>query len=235
MEIKLLHLYHDIMNLYGEYGNIKILEKHLQDQGFSVTVDKKSIGEDKNFKQYDFIYMGSGTEKNLEVILEDIQKEKEEFKEVIEDGKVILLTGNSYEILGKSIDEKPALGIIDFETQRLKDRVTSDIICKSEILKNKVVGFINKADYIQNNKHPLFQIDWSASHMDEEYEGILYKNVFGTHIIGPILVRNPELLKNIIERICMQKDENYTYKEEEYLDEQKGYELVLSELENRKM
>ena len=47
MEVKILHLYSDIMNLYGEYGNIKILEKHLKDQGFEVIIDRKTIGEEK--------------------------------------------------------------------------------------------------------------------------------------------------------------------------------------------
>ena len=93
MEIKLLHLYYDIMNLYGEYGNIKILEQHLKDQGCEVIVDKKTINEDINFEQYDFVYIGSGTEKNQEIILKDImEKHKDELKNAIEQEKVILLT-----------------------------------------------------------------------------------------------------------------------------------------------
>ena len=69
MEIKLLHLYYDIMNLYGEYGNIKILEEHLKDQGYTVMVDKKTLGEEKNLEEYDFIYMGCGTERNQMCIM----------------------------------------------------------------------------------------------------------------------------------------------------------------------
>ena len=46
MEIRVLHWYYDIMNLYGEYGNVKILEKHLKDQGLKVVVDKKTVNED---------------------------------------------------------------------------------------------------------------------------------------------------------------------------------------------
>lgn len=87
MEIKLLHLYSDIMNLYGEYGNMKILDQHLKDQGFEVIVDKKSIGEEKNFEEYDFIYMGCGTEKNQQVILQDMLQEKEKFINAIEKRK----------------------------------------------------------------------------------------------------------------------------------------------------
>ena len=234
MEIKLLHLYYDIMNLYGEYGNIKILEQHLKDQGFEVIVDKKSIGETKDFKQYDFIYMGCGTERNQETILKDILEEKEELKSFIEEGKTILLTGNSFEILGKSIDGKPALEFLDFETEHTKNRETADVICASNNLNNKVVGFINTMSVIKNNDKPLLKIEWnSESSKVDEPEGIIYKNLMGTHLIGPLLIRNPEVLRMIIEKICKAKDENFKYKEIEYEDEQKGYELVLKELQGR--
>lgn len=234
MEIKLLHLYYDIMNLYGEYGNIKILEQHLKDQGFEVIVNKKSIGEIKDFKQYDFIYMGCGTERNQATILQDILSEKEDLKNFIEEGKTILLTGNSFEILGKSIDGKPALEFFNFETEHTERRETPDVICTSDILENKVVGFINTMSVIKNNDKPLFRIEWNSEcDKKDETEGIVYKNLMGTHLIGPLLIRNPEILKVIIEKICTAKDENFKYKEIEYEDEQKGYELVLKELQER--
>ena len=185
MEIKLLHLYYDIMNLYGEYGNIKVLEQHLKDQGASVIVDKKTINEKINLNEYDFIYIGSGTEKNQEVILEDIMKNyKEQFKKVVEENKIILLTGNSYEILGKSINGKEALNILNFEVERTEKRVTADIIARSEKLQNKVVGFVNNMSSIKNNENPLFEIEFGQGESkDNKKEGITYKNVIGTHLI----------------------------------------------------
>jgi len=234
MTVKLLHLYYDIMNLYGEYGNIKILEQHLKDQGFEVNVDKKSIGEKKDLKQYDFVYMGCGIERNQEAILQDILTEKEDLKNFIEEGKTVLLTGNSFEILGKSINGKPALEIFEFETEHKEKRETPDVICTSEILENKVVGFINTMSVIKNNDKPLFKIEWNSESSEvNEPEGIIYKNLMGTHLIGPLLIRNPEILKMTIEKICKAKDENFKYKEIQYEDEQKGYELVLKELEGR--
>ena len=150
--IKMLHLYYDIMNLYGDYGNIIILKKHLEDQGFEVLLDKKTIGEDVTIEDYDFIFIGSGTERNLDVVLNDIKKYEENLKEYIDKEKVILLTGNSFEMFGKSIDDKEALKIFDYETKREKDRTTSDVIYKSQFLENKVVGFVNKCTKIYLSK-----------------------------------------------------------------------------------
>lgn len=231
MEIKLLHLYYDIMNLYGEYGNIKILEKHLKDQGYTVIVDKKTLGEEKNLEEYDFIYMGCGTERNQMCIMQDFKKEKEKLSKLIEQEKNIMLTGNSYEILGKKLNREDALGIFNFEAKNTQKRTTEDVICTSNLLKNKVVGFINNMSEITNLENSLFDIEWG---IEDKKEGISYKNLIGTHIIGPILIRNPELLKLLINRICTQKDENFKYKDITYEDEEEGYELVLKELETRK-
>ena len=233
--IKLLHLYYDIMNLYGDYGNVSILKKHLEDQGFEVLLDKKTIGEEIEFDEYDFIFIGSGTERNLDIVLEELRMYKENLKEYIDKEKVILLTGNSFEMLGKSIDEKEALKILDFEVKREKDRTTSDIIYISKFLENKVVGFVNKCTKIYHNNNPFFEVDFGiGENENNDYEGIKYKNLFGTHVSGPILVRNPELLKIIVETICKNRNSNFKCKEIEYTNEKEGYELVLKELQNRK-
>lgn len=63
MELKLLHLYHNLMNLYGEYGNIKALTRHLEDQGAKVHLTETDTADGVCLADFDFIYIGSGTEK----------------------------------------------------------------------------------------------------------------------------------------------------------------------------
>ena len=232
MEVKMLHLYYDLMNLYGEYGNVEILKKHLEDQGCTVLVDKKTLNEGKNLLEYDFIYIGCGTEKNQKVMLDDIFKVKDELVNAIEAEVPILLTGNSYEILGKTIGENEALGIFPFITDFSNDRITTDVICTSEVFKNKIVGFINTLSEIKENDLALFDIEYSTKNI--EHDGVIYKNLIGTHLIGPLLIRNPEILDFFIKKIISRKDKDFTIKNVEYKDEQEGYKLVLRELENRK-
>ena len=235
MEIKLLHLYYDIMNLYGEYGNLKILERHLIDQGINVTLEKKTIGEDIDFSNYDFIYIGSGTEKNQMLILEDMKKHASEFKAYINNNGFALLTGNSYEIVGQSINDIAALGLLNFKTKILDKRITTDVIYTTSLIHSKVVGFINNMSNIENNEVPLFNVDFGVGeNSSSKQEGIRLNNLYGTHVIGPLLVRNPEFLKFIITELCTSKDKNFKYKDLEYPDEYESYKLVLSELEARK-
>ena len=220
------------MNLYGEYGNVKVLEKHLRDQGFEVIVDKKTIGEEKHFEDYDFIYMGCGTENNQKVVLSDLLKEKDDFINAIENEKIVLLTGNSFEILGQAIDDEDAIGILNFKTQHIDKRITTDAICTSKKFKEKIVGFINTSSIVKGNNNPLLEYEYNTRNL--ENDGVAYKNVIGTHLIGPLLIRNPEILEYIVRKLCAKKDENFEYKDIEYLEEEEGYKLVLSELEKRK-
>jgi len=64
---------------------------------------------------------------------------------------------------------------------------------------------------------------------------VKYKNLYGTHISGPILVRNPELLKLLVRIICEKRNKNFKCKEIDYKNEEGGYNLVLEELEKRKI
>ncbi len=234
MNIKVLHLYHDILNLYGDYGNVVILKKHIEDQGNTVTLEKKSIGEEYDPNNYNFVYIGAGTERSLDRVLKDIKLHKEQFKKFIDDRKYILATGNSFEMFGKKIEEEEALNIFDYEVQRDKDRKTSDIIYSSEYLKGKVVGFVNKSTRVYHNMNPFFKVEFGIGENEKnDYEGVKYKNFYGTHISGPILARNPELLQVIVLGLCKDLSRDFKPKKIDYTNEQKGYELVLEELTKR--
>ncbi|MBQ9267513.1 MAG: hypothetical protein IJ217_04465 [Clostridia bacterium] len=234
MQIKILHLYYDIMNLYGEYGNVKILETAIKEQGFQVIVEKKSLGDELSINDYDFIYLGCGTERNQSVVLEDLKRYQPDLKKYIEESKVMLATGNSYEMFGKSIEGKEALGIFDFEVSRTKDRVTSDVIYKSKYLEKEVVGFVNKMSNIVHNLNPLFEVEFGIGENEKNnQEGVKYKSFYGTYVSGPILVRNPEFLRHLVKEICCTKDTAFQMKEIYHENEEKGYELVLKELKGR--
>ncbi len=219
----------------GIIGNVVVLKKHLEDQGMEVELDHKTIGEDVHFQDYDFIYIGSGTEKNLDTVLEDILRYKDSLNEFIHDEKLMLCTGNSFELFGNCIDDKKALGIFDYETKRNKLRDVGDVIYQSKYLEEKVVGFINKQTYMYHNMNPLFAVEFGVGENENnDYEGVKYKNFYGTHVTGPILVKNPELLHKFVETICKNRNQDFKLKKIEYKNEKEGYQLTLEELEKRR-
>ena len=102
--VKILHLYYDLLNLYGESGNIIALRDALLDQGIKPIIDKKSLGDTIDFMQYDIVYLGEGSEYNQDLAREDILKYKDELNSYIEDNKILIATGNSYELFGDKIN-----------------------------------------------------------------------------------------------------------------------------------
>ena len=229
--MKLLHLYPNLMNMYGDYANILALKKHLEDQGLTVKVDYKDINEDIDFSLYDFIYMGSGTESKELIALNDIIRYKDEFNNLVNNNKVILFTGNASELLGKSIDDNLALNVFDFKTQHTDKRYTGDVIVYNDEI-GELVGFVNKSSIVSGDKeHKLFKYIFKDNNLnDEEYEGYIKNNAFATELIGPILLKNPNFMKYIVKKLL---PNNQTYIDKEYKYELASYNVTLNALKER--
>ena len=230
--MKILHLYYDLMNLYGEYGNVVVLNKHLLDQGVKCFVYKKSIGDDIDFKQYDFIYIGSGTEKNEMLALADLKKRINSFKQAIDNGSIVFLTGNAMELLGKKVNNEDGLDIVNISTKFSNNRYTGDVILKNDEI-GEVVGFINKCSIIKHDESiKLFDYVFKDSNLpSDKVEGYHVDNIYGTHVIGPILVKNPNLMKHIVTKLL--ERENVEYKDIDYKFEDDSYNVTLNALKER--
>lgn len=229
--VNILHLYPKLMNLYGDYGNIAGLKKHLEDQGLEVCVDNKNIGDSINFDKYDFIYMGSGSERNQKVTLNDFIKYKTEFVDCVKNGKLILFTGNSIELLGEKIDDVEALGIFDFETKHYDKRFTGDVIVRNDEF-GYLVGFINKSSVISGgSSYRLFDYVCKESQLDKNmFEGFRFNNLFATHLIGPVLIKNPSFMNKIVS--CLMPV-GMKMKKIVYQNEEESYIITLNSLKER--
>lgn len=223
--IKIAHLYYDIMNLYGESGNILALTEGLKRQGARYTVTNVTKGDKIDFSKYDIFYIGSGTQSNQMMVLKDILRYKEEIKKIIKK-KVFIATGNSYELFGKKINNVDALGCFDFESKSVRDRIVKEQVYKTYILNNPVIGFQNRGSINNIHENHLFEvIDGNADNNKSKFEGIHINNFYGTYTIGPLLVRNPELLDKIIRDFF--KANKYPYKEIKDTPEYKAYDEYL--------
>ena len=193
--MKILHLFHDLMNLYGEYANTLALQKALSEKGRAAEIEKLSIDDTFDFSDFDLIYIGSGTEKNQKVALEYLRPYAEQLKTALNEGKLILATGNSFEMFGEKITDRngkeyEGLKLFGFTVTEGTERIVEDVTAEFE--ENKVIGFINKASKIEGVEKPLFVIKQGVGNSDRSanVEGIRHGGFYGTHIIGPLLMRN---------------------------------------------
>lgn len=202
--IKIAHLYYDLMNYYGEQGNVLALKTAIEYAGFKVNVKTLSVDDEIDFEKYDIFYMGMGTKRNQEIVRKDILKYKDKIENVI-DKKMFIMTGNSYELFGKKIDDKKCLGIFNFES-KTTDRIVGEQVFKSDIIKETIIGFQNRFSSNNIKDDYLFEvIKGTGNDSESKVEGIHKNNFFGTYLLGPILIRNPYFKDALLKYIGIDK------------------------------
>ncbi len=198
--IKVLHLYHDLMNLSGDNGNMVAIKDALERQKVNYTIDRLSIGDKIDFNKYNLIYVGNGSRENQELARRDLLKYKLQLNKIFKN-KLIIATGNALELFGKTIDNKECLNLLPFKTMYLKEYVVEEKIVHSDELDMDIIEFINRNSESSINKD--FFIDNNSIHVN---------NFYGTCALGPLLIRNPLLLNKFIERVL--KDQDIKYQED---------------------
>ena len=217
MELKICHLYPDVLNLYGDRGNIICMKSRLVRRGIDVSVTELPIGHSASLSEFDIFFIGGGQDFEQTVLLEDLGRGKaDEIRSAIADGKTVLAVCGGYQMLGtyyRTWDGKQCdfLGAIDFYTQGARDRMTGDYMfrCLPESGGSTVVGFENHSGrtYLGAGVSPLGRIAHGTGNNGEDgTEGVRYNNVFGTYSHGPLLPQNPQLCDFILETALHRRD-----------------------------
>ena len=205
MELNLLHFYPDLMSLYGSYANLAVLSRTLEAMGNTVTITYVEPGDEADIQGADFLFMGAGTEKRQKFALADFVRHGNEVKKAALGGTPMLFCGTSMELLGKTIldesgKEYSGIGLGDFTAKQQVKRIVEDVYGHTELFDAPMVGFINKSSILTGVETPLLTtLDLGfGNEAKGGAEGIHYKNVFGSHLTGPLLVKNPRLLDAVI-------------------------------------
>ena len=214
MELKLIHVYPDLMSLYGSYANVAVLKRRLEQMGNTVTVETVVPDQSCDITSGDFIFMGAGTERAQKAALADFIRYESAVKKAAEGGVPMLFAGTSMELMGKSITddagkEYTALGLTNFTSVQSKKRFVEDVYGVTDLYPEPVVGFVNKSSTISGVETPLLtavQLGYGNEGLKTP-EGFRYQNVIGSHLTGPILVKNPRLLDKVIAAIYEKRGE----------------------------
>ncbi len=215
MELKICHLYPEMLNLYGDRGNIYCMKKRLEWRGIDCIIDSLMLGEHKNLSGYDLFFIGGGQDFEQEVLLSDLHSGKgKELKEAIEDGKTFLTICGGYQMLGHYYENQGGkrceyLGAVDFHTVAGDNRLINNYAFElgKESGGSVVVGYENHSGrtYLSGLVKPLGTIvKGNGNNGEDGTEGVRYKNVFGTYSHGPLLPKNPifcdEILRTALNR-----------------------------------
>ena len=215
MELKICHLFPDILNLYGDRGNVLCMRRRLGWRGIDVSVSEVSIGTALRASDYDLFFIGGGQDFEQEVLLEDLKGGKTaEIKAAIEDGKTFLAICGGYQMLGsyyKTWDGQQCdfTGALDLYTVGHKDRMIGNYMFTCEELSGQtVVGFENHSGktYLGSGIRPIGRVLAGYGNNGEDgMEGARYKNVFCTYSHGCLLPKNPILADHILKTALERK------------------------------
>lgn len=213
MIIRIAHLYPDMLNLYGDRGNIIALTERMKARQIDVHTDAITMGKSFNADDYDILFIGGGQDFEQDVLLDDLKKGKDaEINKAIHNGTVMLAICGGYQMLGKyykTYDGKMLeyMGALDFYTEGKEERMIGNYAYKTKE-GIEVVGFENHSGrtYLGKGVEPLGKmIKGFGNNGEDGTEGVRFQNTFGTYSHGPVLPKNPDFADLLISKAIENK------------------------------
>jgi len=223
MTLKICHLYPDLMDTYGDVGNIIALQKRCSWRGIEATVTPISVGASLNLLEFDIYFFGGGQDKAQQIVSKDLRKKAKAIKKQIENGTVLLSICGGYQLLQKYFKTKEGaiingIGLFSAYTEGSGDRMIQNLLVKinpelSAQIKSlypttnlsnyptNLIGFENHSGktYLESGVQPLGRVIKGAGNNGEDKtEGAIYKNAFGCYLHGSLLPKNPHFADYLV-------------------------------------
>ena len=214
MKLRICHLYGNLMNTYGDNGNLLMLQHRAKKFGYEVETTLISLEEDFNPKEFDIVMFGGGQDYEQTVVAKDLQNKKDTLIEYIEDDGVVVAICGGFQLLGRyyvnaSGERLNGISAIDVCTNgQFPNRLIGDVEIFNEEFGETYLGYENHIGrtYLGKNMKPLGKVVKGFGNNEEDHaEGCHYKNVFCSYFHGPILVRNQHLADRIIQTAAQRR------------------------------
>ncbi|WP_066873684.1 type 1 glutamine amidotransferase [Clostridium mediterraneense] len=207
MELNICHLYPDLLNVYGDMGNILILKYRAEARGINVNIINVSLNDKFNKDDYDIVFFGGGQDYEQSIVSDDLKAlKRDSIKDYIEEEKVLLAICGGYQLLGNYYttpdgEKLEGLKILDIYTEAGDTRFIGNTVIFNEYLNQIYVGFENHSGrtFLGEGLQPLGKcISGFGNNGKDGFEGCIYKNTIGTYFHGSLLSKNPELADRLL-------------------------------------
>lgn len=219
--IKVCWMYHNIMDLYGDKGNIMVLKKRCEDRGIEFHLDTCGIDESCDLSTYDLVFIGGGDDKTQLSLIPDLLSRKENIQKALDTNTFFLLICGGYQLFGQyymTADNRKidGLGFYNYftETGVGKTRCVGNIVINANLdgIKTKILGFENHGGQTQNVDYPLGKvIKGYGNSFDAGFEGFYDGKILGTYLHGPLLPKNPMVADFVITKALQKKHPDFTF------------------------
>ena len=202
--VKIVHLYPNELNLYGDIGNAYCLIYRLSKRGYKV--DFKNIGIGDRLDDFDILLIGGGQDKEMNIVARDLKRKSDMISYSINCKKTVFAVCAGFQLLGKYYKCSngrilPLSSALDFFTVSSDKRMIGNAVYETPF--GRVAGFENHSGktFLSEGLSPLGGvISGYGNNGEDGGEGLLYKNTFATYAHGPVLPKNPALADEIIKR-----------------------------------
>ena len=205
-------LYPDLMNIYGDRGNILTLLKRAEWRNYDARLVELGRGTIKQMEEVDVFFFGGGQDREQALVYEDLLEHKQPpLERAVQAGAAVLAVCGGYQLLGhyyQTADGErfPGIGLIDVKTEAGKKRFIGDVIVETEstdlnLTPTTLVGFENHSGrtFLGPNARPLGTLRLGfGNNGSDGTEGCLQGGVLGTYLHGSLLPKNPHLADHLI-------------------------------------
>ncbi len=206
MKLIIGYLYGDLMNIYGDTGNIIALKKRAQWRGIEVAVKQISVGDKLKAKDVDLFFFGGGQDQAQEEVAKDLQTKATVIKAEVERGVPLLSICGGYQLLGEYYQpatepKLPGTNLFPAYTVASDTRMIGNIVIDSQF--GKLVGFENHSGktYLKTGAKSLGKvISGFGNNREDQTEGCIYKNAIGCYMHGSLLPKNPALADWLLQK-----------------------------------
>ncbi|VGT62481.1 cobyric acid synthase [Streptococcus pyogenes] len=206
-DLTIAHLYGNLMNTYGDNGNILMLKYVAEKLGARVTVDIVSINDTFEQDDYDIVFFGGGQDYEQSIVAKDLPSKKAALADYIANNKVVLAICGGFQLLGQYYVQAngvkiDGLGIMGHYTlNQHQNRFIGDIKIHNDEFNETYYGFENHQGrtFLSDDEKPLGRVVYgNGNNKEDQTEGVHYKNVYGSYFHGPILSRNVNLAYRLV-------------------------------------
>lgn len=240
MNLKILWMYHNLMDLYGDKGNTEVLRVRAEKRGIQTTIDTCTIGQEVNVSEYDLFFLGGGADKEQNLIFEDLLSRKENIREAMQNNTAFLLICGGYQLFGKYYKDQDGsivegLGFFDYYTEasNRNERCIGNIAVETTMDGEtfEVIGFENHGGQTKNVSTPFAKVlKGYGNTISDGQEGFMNNQVLATYMHGPLLPKNPKIADKIIQRAIRKRYGQVTLEPLDDTLEYKAQEVMLKRL-----
>lgn len=205
--LNICHLYPDLLNLYGDRGNVFAFMRRCQWRGIEARLHNISLTQEVDFNAMDFLFLGGGSDREQNLMARDLEARARGLARAVDDGLVVLAICGGYQLMGKYYltlegDKIPGLGILELYTEAGTKRLIGNVAVEVSLggKSHRLVGFENHSGrtYLEGTA-PLGRVLSGHGNNGEDcLEGTCHKNVFCSYLHGPLLPKNPFLTDHLI-------------------------------------